>query len=113
MPQADIMDVKLKTRNRIMRHCEKKHIKNQSKRISEEKLNFKGGISLGEVDFFIDGGKTRNMVRRIVEKRVAQEYWRTADGRRDNYDRYRTRHHVSNHMKNIYGSVPGGFRFAC
>ena len=84
-----------------MRHCEKKHIKNQSKRISEEKLNFKGGISLGEVDIFIDGGKTRNMVRRIVETRAAQEY------------RYRTRHHVSNHMKNIYGSVPGGFRFAC
>ena len=113
MHHSDIMEVKLKTRNRTMRHCEKKHIKNQSKRISEEKLNFKEGISLGEVDIFIDGGKTRNMVRRIVEKRVAQEYWRTADGRRDNYDRYRTRHHVSNHMKNIYGSVPGGFRFAC
>ena len=51
-----------------MRHCETKLIKNQSKRISEEKLNFKDGIALGDVDIFIDGGKTRNMVRRIVEK---------------------------------------------
>lgn len=44
-----------------MRHCEKKHIKNQSRRISEEKLNFKNGIALGDVDIFIDGGKTRSM----------------------------------------------------
>ena len=96
-----------------MRHCEKKHIKNQSKRISEVKLNFKDGIELGEVDIFIDGGKTRNMVRRIVEKRVAQDYWKTAGSGKGNRDRYRTRHHVSNQLKNIYGSVPCGFRYAC
>ena len=95
-----------------MRHCEKKHIKNQSRKISEEKLNFKDGIALGEVDIFIDGGKTRNKVRRIIEKRVSQDYWRRAKGGEDNYDRYRTRHHVSNHFKNIYGSVPTGFRYA-
>lgn len=64
-----------------MRHCEKKYIRNQSKRISEYKLNFKDGISLGEVDIFIDGGKTRNKVRRIIEKRVSQDYWKTANGR--------------------------------
>ena len=96
-----------------MRHSEKKHIKNQSKKISEVKLNFKDGIELGEVDIFIDGGKTRNMVRRIVEKRVAQDYWKTAGNGKGNRDRYRTRHHVSNQLKNIYGSVPSGFRFAC
>ena len=75
-------------------------------------MNFKNGIALGEVDIFIDGGKTRSMVRRIVEKRVAQEYWKTARNAKGNLDRYRTRHHVSNHMKNIYGSVPCGYRFA-
>mgnify|MGYP003287519100 CR=1 FL=1 len=96
-----------------MRHCETKLIKNQSKRISEEKLNFKDGIALGDVDIFIDGGKTRSMVRRIVEKRVAQGYWKSAGNPKGNLDRYRTRHHVSNHMKNIYGSVPTGFGFAC
>ena len=96
-----------------MRHCEKKHIKNQSKKISEEKLNFKDGIALGEVDVFIDGGKTRNKVRRIVEKRVAQDYWKSAKHSNGNMDRYRTRHHVSNHLKNIYGAVPTGFRYAC
>ena len=95
-----------------MRHCEKKLIKNQSKKISEEKLNFKDGIMLGEVDIFIDGGKTRSMVRRIVEKRVAQDYWRTSGGRKGNRDRYYTRHHVSNHLKNIYGAVPCGFYYA-
>lgn len=96
-----------------MRHCEKKLIKNQSKKISEEKLNFKDGIALGDVDIFIDGGKTRSMVRRIVEKRVAQDYWKTARSRHDNYGRYSTRRHMSNHLKNIYGAVPTGFRFAC
>jgi hypothetical protein len=96
-----------------MRHCEKKHIKNQSKRISNEKLSFKDGMTLGEVDIFIDGGKTRSKVRRIVEKRVAQDYWKTAGNRNGNRDRYNTRHHVSNQLKNIYGSVPCGFRFAC
>ena len=46
-----------------MRHCEKKYIKNQANRISEERLNFKGGIELRDVDIFIDGGKARNKVR--------------------------------------------------
>ena len=96
-----------------MRHCEKKHSKNQSQKLSSEKLNFKDGVALGDVDIFIDGGKTRSKVRRIVEKRVAQGYWKTANGRRDNYDRYNTRHQMSNHLKNIYGSVPCGFRYAC
>ena len=96
-----------------MRHCEKKFIKNQSKKISEERLNFKDGVTLGEVDIFIDGGKTRSLVRRIIEKRVAQDYWKTAGRRQDNYGRYKTRHHMSNQLKNIYGSVPTGFRFAC
>lgn len=96
-----------------MRHCEKKEIKRQSKKLSEEKLLFKGGIALGEVDVFIDGGKTRSMVRRIVEKRVAQGYWKTVKSVNGNRDRYRTRHHVSNHLKNIYGAVPCGFQYAC
>ena len=95
-----------------MRHCEKNHIKNQSRRISAEKLNFKDGIALGDVDIFIDGGKTRKMIRRIVEKRVAQEYWKTADVRENNYGRYSTRRHVSNQLKNIYGRFPQGFRYA-
>ena len=84
-----------------MRHCEKKYIKNQTNRISEERLNFKGGIALREVDIFIDGGKTRNKVRCIIEKRVSQDYWRQcAIKYPDNFGRYRTRHHVSNHLKN-------------
>lgn len=97
-----------------MRHCDKKYIKNQTRKISSEKLNFKEGVALGDVDIFIDGGKTRKMVRRIVEKRVCQEFWKQSSGAcHDNYSRYRTRHHVSNHLKNIYGDMLDGFRFAC
>ena len=96
-----------------MRHCEKKHIKNQSQKLSSEKLNFKDGVALGDVDIFIDGGKTRNKVRRIVEKRVAQDYWKTVGDQKGNRDRYKTRHQMSNHLKNIYGAVPCGFRYAC
>jgi hypothetical protein len=97
-----------------MKHCEKKYIKNQTNRISEERLNFKGGIALRDVDIFIDGGKTRNKVRRIIEKRVSQDYWRQCARKYpDNFGRYRTRHHVSNHLKNIFGEVPCGFQCAC
>ena len=96
-----------------MRHCEKKYIKNQTNRISEERLNFKGGIALGDVDIFIDGGKTRNKVRRIIEKRVSQDYWKQSCKKYpDNHSRFKTRHYASNHMKNIYGSVPCGFYYA-
>ena len=97
-----------------MRHCERKYIKNQTNRISEERLNFKGGIALREVDIFIDGGKTRNKVRRIIEKRVSQDYWKqTSRKYPDNHSRFRMRHHASNHMKNIFGDVPCGFQWAC
>ena len=95
-----------------MKHCDKKLIKNQSKRISEEKLNFKDGLALGDVDIFIDGGKTRNMIRRIIEKRVSQYYWNTSGRSKGNMDRCNIRHHVSNQFKNIYGAVPQGFRIA-
>lgn len=95
-----------------MRHCEKKHIKNQTRKISSERLNFKEGGTLGEVDIFIDGGKTRNMVRRIVEKRVSQDYWKTVGKHEGNMDRYKTRRRVSCSLKNIYGAVPCGFKYA-
>jgi hypothetical protein len=95
-----------------MRHCEKKHIKNQTRKISSERLNFKEGVTLGEVDIFIDGGKTRNMVRRIVEKRVSQDYWKTVGKHEGNMDRYKTRRRVSCSLKNIYGAVPCGFKYA-
>ena len=95
-----------------MRHSETKLIKNQSKRISEEKLNFKNGIALGDVDIFIDGGRTRSRVRRIVEKRISQDYWKTVGRHDGNRDRYNTRRRVSCSLKNIYGAVPSGFNFA-
>lgn len=95
-----------------MRYCEKKYIKNQTNRISEERLNFKGGIALRDVDIFIDGSKTRNKVRRIIEKRVSQNYWKQSARKfPDNHSRFRMRHHASNHMKNIFGDVPCGLLY--
>ena len=49
-----------------------------------------------------------------MEKRVAQNFWRTASygKKQGNGARYETRHHVSNHFKNIFGEVPKGFRYA-
>lgn len=97
-----------------MKYCNTKYIKNQTKKMSYEKLNFKGGIALADVDIFIDGGKTRSKVRRIIEKRVSQDYWKQSTRKYpDNHSRYRTRHHVSNHLKNIFGEVPCGFQMAC
>ena len=48
-----------------------------------------------------------------MEKRVAQEFWRNApQGKKSgNGARYRMRHNVSNHFRNIFGTVPEGFRY--
>lgn len=95
-----------------MKHCENKLIKKQSKRISEEKLNFKGGLALGDVDICIDSGQTRNKIRRIIEKRVSQDYWNGSNRGKGNLDRYRIRHYVSNQFKYIYGAAPQTVRQA-
>lgn len=92
-------------------HSEMKYIKNMSGILAEERLSFMDGKRLCDVDFFIESNSTVRKVRRIIEKRVCQEYWRTRSDKRDNGDRQRMRHHVSNHFKNLYGAVPSGFRY--
>ena len=92
-------------------HSEMKYIKNMSGILAEERLSFMEGKRLCDVDIFIESNSTVRKVRRIIEKRVCQEYWRTRSDKRDNGDRQRMRHHVSNHFKNLYGAVPTGFRY--
>ena len=53
-------------------------------------------------------GKTTVLVRRIIEKRTCQEYWRTREGRADNGDRHRMRRHVTNQFKNLYLKIING-----
>ena len=51
-------------------------------------------------------------VRRIIEKRVCQDYWNQRESGRDTArNRYAMKHRVSNHLRNIYGFVPTGFRY--
>ena len=53
------------------------------------------------------------IVRRILEKRVCQDYWNQRESGRDTArNRYAMKHRVSNHLRNIYGFVPTGFRYA-
>ena len=52
-----------------------KYIRRQSRSLSEERLAFRNGERLGDVSISIESGKTLRMVRRIVEKRVCQDYW--------------------------------------
>ena len=92
-------------------HSEKKYIRNRSGILSRERLSFMDGVRLGDVDILIESGAIVRKVRRIMEKRVCQEYWRTHDGTGGNGDRHRMRRHLTNHMKNIYGCVPEGFRY--
>lgn len=95
-------------------HSEKRFIKNQSSAIAEERLAFMDGVRLGDLSIGIEDNATCRKIRRIMEKRVAQNFWRNASygKKQGNGARYETRHHVSNHFKNIFGEVPKGFRYA-
>ena len=95
-------------------HSEKRFIKNQSYAIAEERLAFLDGERLGDLSIGIEDNATCRKIRRIMEKRVAQNFWRNASygKKQGNAARYETRHHVSNHFKNIFGEVPKGFRYA-
>ena len=94
-------------------HSESKYIRNQSRKLSEERLGFLDGIRLSEVDIFIEDNATVRQVRRIMEKRLSQQYWSNRGGRRSkgNKARHDMKSHLANHMKNIYGGVPSGFRY--
>ena len=88
-----------------------KNIMNQTMNLSDERLVFLGGKRLGDVDIHIEDNACVRKVRRIMEKRISQEYWRNREYSNGNGDRQTMRHHLSNHLKNIYGSVPKGFRY--
>ena len=92
-------------------HSEMKYIRNQSNILSAERLVFMDGRRLGDVDIHIERNAVVRKVRRIMEKRICQEYWRRRSRTGDNGDRQRMRRNLSNHLKNIYGSVPTGFRY--
>ena len=52
-----------------------KYIRRQSRSLSEERLCFRNGERMGDILIGIENGKTLRKVRRIIEKRVCQDYW--------------------------------------
>ena len=94
--------------NNSTRFCNQKHIRRQTHSLSNERLTFLDGESLGDVDIYSETGDTRRKVRRIVEKRICQDLYRRnkAASYNDNYGRYNEKHRVSNSLKNIYGGFP-------
>ena len=92
---------------------EKKYIKGRSAILAEERLEFLGGERLGDLSIGIESNATCRKIRRIMEKRVAQEFWSQSFSHKQqgNRPRYEMRRHVSNHFRNIFGMVPKGFRY--
>ena len=94
-------------------YSETGYIKSQTQNLANERLAFRDGERLGDVSILIEDNATCRKIRRIMEKRVCQTFWKNASvGKRaGNRARYETRHQVSNHFKNIYGAVPTGFQY--
>lgn len=94
-------------------HSEKSYIRRRSAALADEKLGFLDGVRLGDLSIAIEDGATTRKVRRIMEKRIAQDYWKGARAAhsRGNKSRYETKHHLSNHFKNIFGCIPEGFNY--
>ena len=91
---------------------EKRYIRKQSAALADERLSFLSGERLGDLSIRIECNATCRKVRRIMEKRIAQEFWRNTTAKRPgNRARYEMRHRVSNHFRNIFGAVPQGFRY--
>lgn len=97
------------------RYSETKNIRRQSQALAEERLFFMNGKRLGDLDIAIESGATRRKVRRIMEKRVSQRYWKNVGMKncKTNFDRHATRRYLSNQLRNIYGCVPAGFVYCC
>ncbi|MCQ2146902.1 MAG: hypothetical protein MJZ16_05225 [Bacteroidales bacterium] len=98
--------------NSSIRFCETKYIKNKTREISDERLSFMDGERLGDVSIRIEDGATKRKIRRIVEKRVSQNYYKAHPHAKCNA-RFATKRHLANTLKNIYGEVTVGFSYCC
>ncbi len=97
--------------NTIIFYSETKYILNRTRKLSEERIGFLGGKRLGDVPIRIEDNACCRKIRRIVEKREVQSFWRNGQVSKQfgNGARYHTRHNVSNQFKNLFEEVPEGF----
>ena len=103
----------MKNTEKTLRLSETKYILNRTRKLAGEQLEFMGGKRLGDVSIRIEDNACCRKIRRIVEKREAQSFWRSSSHAKTqgNGARYRTRRNVSNQFKNLFGIVPTGFRY--
>jgi hypothetical protein len=94
--------------------CEKKYIRNQVRTLSDERLVFLDGERLGDLDLLCEDPAVCRKVRRIMEKRISQRFWKNASAakRSGNRARFETRHQLSNHYRNIFGYIPEEYRLS-
>lgn len=99
--------------NKDIPFSETKYILNRTRKLSEERIDFLGGKRLGEVSIGIEDNACCRKIRRIVEKRTAQELRKNGEqGKlKGNGTRYQMRRNVSNQFKNLFGLVPEGFHY--
>lgn len=93
---------------------ERKRKKSSVRRsISEVRLDFMDGAQLGELPIAIESGSTKRKVRRILEKRVNQEYWSHVKNRqiRDNRHRASSKKYVTRVTETIFGGPVVGFKY--
>lgn len=74
-----------------------------TKKLYTEKLRFKNGKYLKDIDITIEDGATSRKVRRIVEKRMCQAYYRThkKSGKEDRQDAHYMKRATSFQLHNL------------
>ena len=103
----------MKNTDNIIRFSETKYIMNRTRKLADERIDFLGGKKLGDVSILIEDNACCRKIRRIVEKREAQCFWKNRRSSKQfgNGARFHTRRNVSNQFKNLFGEVPEGFHF--
>ena len=103
----------MKNTDNFLRFSETKFILNRTRKLAGEQLAFLNGKRLGDVSIGIEDNAKCRKIRRIIEKREAQSFWKNGNEakRFGNGARYHTRRNVSNQFKNLFGLVPEGFHY--
>lgn len=80
-----------------------KRYESTTKKLYKEKLRFKKGQSLKDIDISIEDGETSRKVRRIVEKRMCQAYHRQHkhSGKNDTHNRHNMKRATSYQLHNL------------
>lgn len=97
---CDKSDCETRVKNVV---SQSKKYSSTTKKLYKEKLRFKNGESLCNVDISLEDGKTSRKIRRIVEKRMCQAYHRLNRNHccEDNRNRHYTKRATSFQLHNL------------